>query len=107
MSKLLLTDRALTDIYAIKRYSVARWGRRVADQYLTDLDAVLGRLAEDLSLFKGRHDFTGRLRFYSDREHGLVGDVIGDVGLVLTVWRGSMDFTDRLPEIEPDLPLEA
>ncbi len=102
MSKLLLTDRALTDIDAIDRYSVERWGRQVADQYLVDQDAALGRLADDLSLFKGRHDYTGRLRFYSVREHVLVGDVV-----VLTVWHGSMDFIDRLPKLEPDLLQEA
>jgi toxin ParE1/3/4 len=107
MSKLLLTDRALTDIDAIDRYSVERWGRQVADQYLADLDAALGRLADDLSLFKGRHDYTGRLRFYSVREHVLVGDVVGDIGFVLTVWHGSMDFIDRLPKLEPDLLQEA
>ena len=107
MTKLLLTDRALTDIDAIERYSVERWGRRVADQYLADLDAALGRLAEDLSLFKGRHDYTGRLRFHRVREHVLVGDVIGGVGFVLTVWHGSMDFIDRLPDIEPGLLHEA
>jgi toxin ParE1/3/4 len=107
MSKLLLTDRALTDIDAIDRYSVERWGRQVADQYLADLDAALGRLADDLSLFKGRHDYTGRLRFYSVREHVLVGDVVGDIVFVLTVWHGSMDFIDRLPKLEPDLLQEA
>ena len=107
MSKLLLTDRALNDIDTIDRYSVERWGRRVADQYLADLDAALGRLADDLSLFKGRHDYTGRLRFYGVREHMLVGDVVGDIGFVLTVWHGSMDFIDRLPKLEPDLLHEA
>lgn len=107
MTKLLLTDRALGDIDAIEHYSVERWGAQVADQYLADLDAALGRLAEDLSLFKKRHDYTGRLRFYNVREHVLVGDVIGGVGFVLTVWHGSMDFIDRLPNIEPDLLHEA
>ena len=100
-------DRALTDIDAIERYSVERWGRPLADQYLADLDAALGRLAEDLSLFKGRHEYTGRLRFYSVREHVLVGDVIGDIGFVLTLWHGSMDLIDRLPKLEPDLLHEA
>ncbi len=107
MSELLLTDRALTDIDAIEHYSVEHWGRRVADQYLADLDAALGRLADDLSLFRGRHDYTGRLRFYSVREHMLVGDILGDVGFVLTVWHGSMDFLDRLSQLEPDLLHEA
>ena len=107
MSRLLLTDRALADIDAIARYSVERWGSRVADQYLADLDAALGRLADDLSLFRERHDYTGRLRFYSVREHVLVGDVIGETGFVLAVWHGSIDFIDRLPELEPELLREA
>ncbi len=107
MTKLFLTDRALRDIDAIEHYSIERWGTQVADQYLADLDAALGRLAEDISLFRKRYDYTGRLRFYNVREHVLVGDVIGGVGFVLTVWHGSMDFIDRLPSIEPGLLHEA
>jgi hypothetical protein len=71
------------------------------------VEAALGRLAEDLSLFKGRHDDRARLRCYRVREHVIVGDVIGDVGFVLTVWHASMDFIDRLPELEPGLLQEA
>lgn len=109
MTKLLLTDRALGDIDAIEHCSVEGWGTQVADQYLADLDAALGRLADDLSLFQERHEYAGRLRFYSVREHMLVGDVIGGVGLgfVLTVWRGSTDFIDRLLNIELGLLREA
>ncbi len=107
MTGIHLTDRDLSDIDEIERYSVKRWGQRVADQYLTDLGEALGRLGEDLSLFKGRLDYTGRLRFYRVREHVIVGDVIGGVGFVLTVWHGSMDFIDRLPRLEPELLDEA
>ena len=92
------------------RSNATRWSVGAAGtptKYLADLDAALGRLAEDLSLFKGRHDYTGRLRFYIVREHVLLGDAIGDVDFVLTVWHGSMDFIDRLAKIEPDLLLEA
>ena len=107
MSRLVLTDRALADLDAMAGYSVERWGSRVADQYVADLDAALGRLADDLSLLRERHDYTGRLRFYRVREHVLIGDVIGGTGFVLAVWHGSMDFVDRLPELEPDLVREA
>ena len=107
MSRLLLTNRALADLDTVASYSVERWGFRVASQYVADLDAALGRLANDLSLFRERHDYTGRLRFYRVREHVLVGDVIGGTGFVLAVWHGSMDFIERLPELEPDLAREA
>ena len=107
MTHLLLTDRALTDIDDIGRYSVDRWGQGVADQYLADLGAALDRLQENLSLFRPRPDYEGRLRFYSVREHVIVGDVIEGIGYVLAVWHGSMDFIDRLPELEPELLYEA
>ncbi|MEM7164167.1 MAG: type II toxin-antitoxin system RelE/ParE family toxin [Planctomycetota bacterium] len=107
MNQLRLTERALSDLDEIESYSVSRWGREVADKYIADLGAALDRLSQDLSLFRERHDYTGRLRFYSVREHVLVGDVIGRVGFVLTVWHGAMDFFDRLADIEPDLMREA
>ncbi len=107
MTSLHLTDRSLSDIVEIERYSVKRWGQRVADQYLADLDEAFGRLEEDLSLFRRRRDYTGRLRFYRVREHVIVGDVIGGVGFVMTVWHGSMDFIDLLSELEPELRHEA
>lgn len=107
MSRLYLTDRALMDLDEIDRYSRERWGERVADQYLADLGEAVTRLAEDLSLFKKRQDYKGRLRFYAAREHVIVGDVIGDAAFILTVWHGSMDFIDRLPKLEPQLLKEA
>ncbi len=107
MTRLYLTDRALSDIDEIDRYSLERWGRRVAGQYLADLGEAFGRLGTDLSLFKRREDYEGRLRFYRVREHVIVGDVIGGIGFVLTVSHGSMGFFDRLPKLEPDLLHEA
>ena len=107
MTGLQLTNRALADIDEIYRYSIEQWGQRIADQYLSDLEGALGRLAGDLSLFKGRHDYSGRLLFHRVREHVLVGDLIGGVGFVLTVWHGSMDFVDRLATLEPELLYEA
>lgn len=67
----------------------------------------MDRLESNLSLFRGRHDYKGRLRFLSVREHVLVGDVIAGVGYVLTVWWAGMDFLDRLTELEPELVGEA
>ncbi len=107
MTGLYLTDRALHDIDNIERYSVDQWGRRVADQYLDDLNSALGRLAQDLSLFGKKQNYAGRLRFYRARKHVIIGDILGGVGFVMTVWHGSMDFIERLPKLEPQLIREA
>lgn len=107
MSRLRLTERALSDIEEIARDSVERWGPLVADEYLSDLGAALDRLEADLSLFRERREYTGRLRFYAVREHVLVGDVIAGVGYILTVWWSGMDFIERLSKLEPVLMDEA
>ena len=107
MTGIRLTNRALADIDAVERYSVETWGRHVADEYLNDLGDALGRLAEDLSLFRTRAEYAGRLRFCAIRQHVIIGDVIDGVGYVLAVWHGSMDLIDHLPKLEPDLMHEA
>ena len=107
MSELHLTERALGDLLEIERFSLENRGPRVADRYMADPGEAPGRLMQDLSLFRPRHDYAGRLRFYRVREHVLVGDVVGGVGYILTVWHGSMDFIERLPELEPQLRQEA
>jgi len=107
VSRLHLTDRALSDIAEIERYSIMHGGQRVADRYLADLGDALGRLGDDPSLFRRRRDATGRLRFYRVREHVIVGDVIDGVVFVLTLWHCRMDFMDRLPQLEPELRREA
>ena len=107
VSRLRITERALSDIERIEDFSVERWGRRVADQYVEDLNQALVRLQADLSLFTTRSDYEGRLRFYRVREHVIIGDVIGGAGYVLSVWHGRMDFVDRLVDLEPSLAREA
>jgi len=107
MSRLHLTERALADIEHIEAFSVERWGRRVADESLDDLNDALTRLEENLDLFATRPDYEGRLRFYRVRKHVLIGDVIAGTGYVLSVWHGSMDFVGRLAELEPSLLSEA
>ena len=107
MSTLHLTECALSDIDDIERFSVERWGVHVADRYVSDLNDALARLSEDISLFRKRGDYTGRLRFYNVREHVIIGDIVGDNVYVLTVWWAGMDFIDRFPKLEPDLIREA
>lgn len=107
MSRLYLTERALDDLAEIERYSIATWDEQVAARYMEELDAALGRLASDFSLLRGRPDFEGRLRFYPAGKHVLISDILGESAYVLAVWHGSMDFIDRLPDLEPQLLREA
>jgi toxin ParE1/3/4 len=107
MATVHLTRRALFDIEDIDRYSIAKWGQRVADQYLADLFAGAERLGESPSLLRNLTETSLRLRFYRVREHVLVCDVIGDDIFVLTLRAAVMDLPNRIAELEPQLIDEA
>jgi len=107
MTSVHLTDRALSDIDEIEKFSVEQWVSQVAAQYLSDLGAALGRLEESPELLCERPEYSGRLRFYGVREHILVCDMLIERIFVLTVWHGAMDLLGRLNRLEPQLVYEA
>jgi plasmid stabilization system protein ParE len=106
MARVHLTSRALSDIEAIERYSVDRWGKKVANGYLDGLDAALQRLESRPELLRERPDPSLLLRFYAVQRHVLVIDVFGEDIYVLAVWHGRMDVVGRLAELEPQLVYE-
>ena len=107
MPRVHLTRRALLDIDQIERYSVERWGQRVADTYLDGLNAALQRLEESPDLLRERPDQSLLLHFYSVQQHVLVADVGGERIYILCVWHGSMDLAGRVTDLEPQLIREA
>lgn len=105
--ELLLTDRALSDLRDIERYSIENWGRNTADKYLADIELALQRVSENPELLREQADFPAALRFYRVNRHWLACDVRPEVIVVLTVIHGSMDLPSRLAALEPTLPAEA
>lgn len=102
-----LTQRALADLREIERYSVQRWGRKAADQYLSGIAAALDRLQENPEILRLEPDFAPGLFFYRVKKHFLVCDYRGMTVLVLTVIHTSMDLPTRLLELEPRLAAES
>ena len=107
MARLYLTRRALLDVDEVDRYSVERWGDKVAGRYLNDIQAGLQRLSDSPSLLREQPEYSLRLRFYRVREHLLVCDVVGETVFVLALRHGSMDLPRRIAELEPQLVDEA
>lgn len=106
-AELLLTDRTLSDLRDIERYSIENWGRKTADKYLADIELAFQRVSENPTLLREQADLPAALRFYRVNKHWLVCDVRPDVIIVLTVIHGSMDLPHRLAELQPTLPTEA
>ena len=107
MAYLGLSRRALRDVEEIRRYSVERWGQRVAEDYLDDIEEALDRLRENPDLLRTKPEFSPHLRFYRVQRHFLVCSMIKQNIYVLAVKHGSMDLPNRLAELEPRLLEEA
>ena len=102
-----LTDRAHFDLQEIEDYSLQRWGRKVADRYLEDIQTALSLLQENPALLQDQSAISTHFKFYRVREHFLVCINLKDVLLVLTIKHGQMDLSSRIGELEPTLVQEA
>ena len=106
LPKLVLTERAITDLLAIEPYSTEQWGKRTATRYLADIESSLQLISQNpgiLGTFEGLPEL---LQFYSVRKHVIVCDVQPTSIAVLTVIHGSMDIPNRLAELVPTLSAE-
>lgn len=102
-----LSRRALLDIEEIERFSVERWGQRVADEYLDSIQEALARLRDKPSLLKSKADVSPYFSVYRVRQHFLVGVIVDRNVYILAVRHGMMDLPNRLVELEPQLLVEA
>lgn len=104
--KVLLTERALSDLREIETYSIQEWGRRTADKYLADIEAALSRIKEKPDLLRSEPGLHPQLTFYRVNKHLLVCDADSGAVLVLTVIHASRDIPSRLAELQPSLTAE-
>jgi plasmid stabilization system protein ParE len=104
---LLITQRALGDIAEIETYSVAKWGKPTAAQYIADISAALVRLQENPNLLRPEEEFHPLLSFFRVNKHLLVCDRQPNAIFLLTVIHASRDIPTRLAELQPTLAAEA
>lgn len=103
MSYLGLSRRAALDIEEIERYSVERWGRKVANEYLDSIQETLSQLREKPSLLRAKPEVSPHFSFYRVRQHFLVCALFRDNVYVLAVKHATMDLPNRITELEPQL----
>lgn len=105
-AQLHLTQRALADLQQILEYSAQQWGRRVADDYITGMEAALNRIRENPELLRAEPALHPALTFYRVQKHLLVCDSQDRSIIVLTVIHATMDIPSRLADIQPQLAME-
>ena len=67
-----LSRRALRDLKSIEGYSVERWGKSVAADYIDSIEQGLNRLRENPGLLRSKEDISPHFSLYRVREHFLV-----------------------------------
>lgn len=102
----LLTERALSDLREIDRYSVKKWDRKTADRYLDSVELALDRLQTNPELLCQEPELAGGFYFYRLQKHLLICDYEEDIVTILTVVHTSMDIPTRLAELAPQLAEE-
>ncbi len=104
--RLLLTDRSLNDIAAIRQFSIEQWGKKVASKYIAQVEDALSLIQSKPDLLWHEEGYPPCLRFYHINKHVLVFDIQTSDIILLTVFHGSMDILSRLAELEPTLASE-
>lgn len=103
MARLGISRRAAQDLEEIRLFSEARWGERVAAEYLSNIEEALNRLRENPGLLRTKPEFSRHLRFYRVQRHFLVCALVEDNIYLLAVRHGSLDLPNRLARLEPTL----
>lgn len=83
--RVLLTDRALSDLAEIERFSVAEFGKQTAAKHLAGFESALSLIKQNPGLLVAEPDFHPDLRFYRVAKHLLACDVGPKTIIVLTV----------------------
>lgn len=107
MIKVELTHRAMLDLIEINEYSIQRFGQKIAEKYLDDIEAALLLIREQPKLLISKKDASKFFQFYPVRKHHLICTRVKDIVIVLTIKHCQMDLLERLNELEPSLQLEA
>ena len=102
-----LSKRAALDLDEIDQYSIKKWGKAVADDYMQSIDFALKTLNKNPSLLRSNTEYSTIFSLYRVREHYFVCSLHNQNIIVLTVKSGNLDLPSRLFELEPTLIKEA
>ncbi len=91
-----LTARAkLKEIY---RYSLDKWGEKVARKYMADIEAEIKRAARRRGGAKKNQEFSARFTYSRVRRHYIFFDVKQDSLIIATIFHAGMHIKERMHE---------
>ncbi|MEI6729875.1 MAG: type II toxin-antitoxin system RelE/ParE family toxin, partial [Pseudomonadota bacterium] len=98
---LKISRRAALDLVEIEQYSISKWGKKTAKEYINAIEQALTLLQENPKILRKDIKVSAYFHLYKVGQHFLVFDVTKDSLNLLTIKHGSMDLSERLDELEP------
>jgi toxin ParE1/3/4 len=92
LNKFRLTPRALADLDSIADYTLARWGERQTEKYLSEMDARFAWLSENPGAGRVRDEIGEGYRSFRQGSHLIFYVVDGGIVAIIGIPHGAMDI---------------
>ncbi len=105
-TKVLLTDRAISDLLEIESYSISKWGKSAASKYMGKFEKTFKLLELNPDLLHANEALGESLLFFRVEKHLLACVKIKPGVAVLTIVHANRDLDTILHELLPTLKEE-
>ena len=105
-TKVLLTDRAISDLLEIESYSISKWGKSAASKYMGKFEKTFKLLELNPDLLLANEALGESLLFFRVEKHLLACVQIKPGVAVLTIVHANRDLDTILHELLPTLKEE-
>lgn len=106
ISKVFLTERAVSDLLEIERYSIDKWDKGVAAKYIAKFEKAFKLLELNPDLLLAEPSLSDALLFFRVEKHLMACIKIRAGIAVLTVVHANRDLPNVLHELTPTLKEE-
>ena len=93
-----LTHAALSDLQAIRNYTLQTWGEEQEDKYLDEMWTRFEEILSDPKRCRFREDLFPGCQLAAQGKHVILFRVEGEALQVVRVLHSAMDFSRHIPE---------
>lgn len=93
-----LTDAALSDLRAIRDYTLEKWGEEQEEKYLDEMWTRFEEILKDPQRWRFREDLFPACQLAPQGKHVILFRVEGDLLQVVRVLHSAMDFKRHIPD---------
>jgi toxin ParE1/3/4 len=91
------TKAAVTDLQAIRDYTLDTWGEEQETAYLKRLWSRFGQMLESPARFRSRDDLFEGCQIAAEGRHVILFRIEGDILQIVRILHSAMDFKRHIP----------